>query len=155
MKNLQQIGRSERRQGEGAAGWKPARNWAVFALNTLTLLWVLHAVAFFSHEYAHSFSAWLLGWKADPLALNYGHLTPGNILLQLDIDENVEYDPIFAAGHGYAAGFIAAAGMVIGNGLLTYPISLLGYRSAARRGSPGRAMSFYWLCVASVGNFID
>jgi DUF1680 family protein len=131
------------------------KSWPVFIVVTVALILVLHALAFFPHEYAHSFSAWLLGWKANPLALNYGHLTPGNILLQFDIDENVEYDPIFAAGHGGVAGFIAAAGMVIGNGLVSYPISLWGYSAASRRGARGWALFFYWLCVCSVGNFID
>jgi hypothetical protein len=119
------------------------------------MLWLLHAIAFFAHEYAHSCAAWALGWKTNPLALNYEHLTPGNFLLQLDIDENVEYDPIFAAGHNYSAGIIAAAGMVIGNGLLTYPISRYSYHSAKQRGSRSWAIFSYWLCVASVGNFID
>jgi hypothetical protein len=160
MATLQDSGQVRSRQGEDAqdgiaAEWKPARSWLIFALVTLILLWALHAVAFFAHEFAHSFSAWLLGLKADPLALNYGHLTPGNILLQVDIDENVEYDLIFAAGHDAAAGFIAAAGMVIGNGFLTYPISLLGFHAAGQRGARGWGLFSYWFCVASVGNFID
>lgn len=119
------------------------------------MLWVLHAIAFFAHEYAHSFTAWILGWKANPLAINYGHLTVGNVLAQFDIDENVDYGPIFAAGHGAVAAVIAAAGMVIGNGLITYPISRWGFAAARRSGSRARGLFFYWLCIASVGNFID
>ena len=135
--------------------WRPAQSWVTFTLLTLLLLWTIHAVVFFAHEYAHSFTAWLLGWKADPLDLNYGHLTTGNLLVQIQIDENVEYDPIFAAGHGWQAGLIAAAGMVLGNGLITYSISRWGYSAARRHGSRTWAMAFYWMCVASIGNFID
>lgn len=124
-------------------------------LFTLLLLWIAHALAFFAHEYAHSFMAWLLGWKSDPLALHYGKWTAGNILAQFEIDENVDYGPIFASGHNHQAGVIAAAGMVIGNGLISYPVSCWGYRQAKRRGSHGRGFFFYWLCVASIGNFID
>jgi len=96
---------------QSSAEWSPARNWPVFLLLTVALLWTAHAIAFFAHEYAHSTLAWLLGWKANPLALNYGHLTLSNLLAQFDIDENVNYAPIFAAGHDHQAGLIAAAGL--------------------------------------------
>ncbi len=135
--------------------WKPAQSWPVFILITVLLLWTLHALAFFPHEYAHSFSAWLLGWKANPLALNYGHLTVSNLLAQFDIDENVNYQPIFAGGHGVQAAIIAAAGMIIGNGFITYTISWWGYYKARKSGSRTWALFFYWFWVASIGNFID
>lgn len=135
--------------------WKPAQNWPLFVLLIIAVLWLTHALAFFAHEYAHSFTAWLLGWKANPLALNYGHLTVGNILAQFDIDENVDYKPIFATSHDVQAGIIAAAGMVVGNFLITYPLSRLAYRAAKRKNNTGQAFFFYWLCAASVGNLID
>jgi hypothetical protein len=134
--------------------WPPGRSWPLFIVLTLVLLWVIHAVAFFPHEYAHSFSAWLLGWKTNPLALDYGGLNTGNIVAQFDIDENVDYDPIFAAHHDVEAAFIAVAGMAIGNGL-TYLVSRWGYRRARKDGARTWALACYWLCVASVGNFID
>jgi hypothetical protein len=110
---------------------------------------------FFPHEYAHSFTAWLLGWKLNPLALYYAHPTLKVLLAQMGIDQNVNETPIFASGHGHDAAIIAAAGMVIGNGLITYPLSRLGYAMAVRRNLRGWAMLFYWTTVASVGNFID
>ncbi|WP_173582443.1 hypothetical protein [Acetobacter musti] len=75
-----------------------------------------HAFNFFFHEYAHSFMAWGLGWKADPFALDYGTPTIDNILLQQQISENVDYTPIFASGHGWQAALIAAAGPLFANG---------------------------------------
>lgn len=135
--------------------WKPAQNWPLFVLLTIAMLWLSHALAFFAHEYAHSFTAWLLGWKSNPLALNYGNFTVGNILAQVDIDENVDYKPVFASSHDVQAGIIAAAGMVIGNFLVTYPLSRLGYRAAKKNNKAGWAFFFYWCCAASVGNLID
>ena len=132
-----------------------SKNWFIFILFTVFLLWLSHALAFFAHEYSHSFSAWILGWKSNPLALNYGHLTIGNLLAQFQIDENVDYVPIFGSGHGIQAGGIAVAGLFIGNFLITYPISRLGYARAKQCSSRAFGLFFYWLCVASVGNLID
>ena len=82
-----------------ALKWKPAQSWLAFVLITLLFLLTAHAAAFFPHEYAHSTVAWILGWKTNPFALNYGHLNAGNLLAQLDIDENVDYAPLsFPAG---------------------------------------------------------
>lgn len=121
----------------------------------LVQLWAAHAVAFFAHEYAHSFTAWLLGWKTNPLALNYAHPTLKVFLIQLGIDQNVDEIPIFSGGHAFQAGLISAAGALLGNGLISYSLSRWGYSEARRRGSRSWAMFCYWTCVASVGNFID
>lgn len=111
--------------------WLPGRSWPLFVVLTIVVHWVIHAIAFFAHEYAHSFSAWLLGWKTNPLALDYGGLNTGNIVAQVD--------PIFAAHHDVQAAFIAVAGMAIGNGL-TYLLSRWGYRRARKDGRvPGRS----------------
>jgi hypothetical protein len=138
-----------------ASNWKPGKSWLIFALLTIALLWTAHVIAFFPHEYSHSFMAWLLGWKSNPLSLNYGHLNAGNLLAQFDIDENVNYEPIFAGRHGYQAGIIALAGLFIGNFIITYPLSRWGYHSAKKRGNRTAGLFFYWLCLASVGNLID
>ena len=106
------------------------------------------------HEYAHSFTAWLLHWKANPLALDYGKVTLNNILTQEDIDENVDYGPIFASGHGAAASLIAVAGVLIGNGLC-YLAGLSLYLRMRKLRRPGWAMFFFWLVVMGVGNFLS
>ena len=133
----------------------PPQGWPRFLLLLVAQLWAAHAIAFFAHEYAHATVAWLLGWKANPLALHYGRWSLGNLLAQFEIDENVNYAPIFASGHGRSAGVIAAAGAVLGNGLITYPLSLWVCAAAMRRQSRTWARFAYWLLVASVGNFID
>jgi hypothetical protein len=132
-------------------GW----SWPVFGVVLILQLWVAHAFAFFSHEYAHSFTAWLMGWKSNPLALYYAHPTLVVFLAQLGINQDVNEAPIFASGHGRDAAIIAAAGMVIGNGLISFSLSRFGYAVAERRNHKGWAMFFYWTTVASLGNFID
>jgi hypothetical protein len=117
-------------------------------------LWLAHAIGFIIHEYAHSFMAWLLHWKANPLALHYGGLNLDNILFQDDIDENVNYAPIFAAGRGAAVSLIAIAGVLIGNGI-SYLVSRALYARAKQRAMRAWAMFFFWLCVMSVGNFLS
>jgi len=114
-------------QPEGKGG----PNWPVFVLTIVWQLWLAHAIAFFAHEYSHSFVAWMLGWKANPLALNYAHLSWIIVLTQLGIDQNVDEVPIFHGGHGVQAAMISAAGMVIGNLLLTLPLSRWGSASPA------------------------
>jgi hypothetical protein len=135
--------------------WTPAHSWLVFFLTIIIILWSAHAVAFFPHEYAHSFIACILGWKSNPVALNYGQLTPANLLLQFQIDENVDYGPIFNSGHRYQAGIISISGLLLGNLFITYPLSLCGYYYAKRRNLRMQGLFCYWLCIASIGNLID
>jgi hypothetical protein len=116
-------------------------------------VWIAHTLGYLIHEYAHSFTAWMLHYKANPLALHYGHLSLNNILTLGDIDENVDYDPIFASGHGPLASLIAVAGVLIGNGI-SYVVSRLFYAKAKHRKMQAWAMFFFWLCVMSVGNFL-
>ena len=148
---LEELPSSGLRQNGETSDW----NWPAFAAITAIQLWAAHACVFFAHEYAHSFLAWLLGWKANPFALNYAHPTLTVFLIQLGIDQNVNEVPIFATGHGAQAAMISAAGAVIGNALVTYPLSRWVYRVAQRIPSRAWAMFAYWMCVASIGNFID
>jgi hypothetical protein len=129
--------------------------WPKFALLLVVQLWVAHAIAFFAHEYAHAFVAWVLGWKTNPLALDYAHPSLVVFLIQSGINQNVDNARILAAGHGVQLAAIAAAGALLGNGFITYPLSCWAMRAARRAGSRGWAMLAYWLCVASVGNLID
>jgi hypothetical protein len=120
----------------------------------IPLIWLAHLIGFMIHEYAHSITAWLLHYKANPLALNYGHLTAENILMQSDIDENVDYGPIFAAGRGPLASVIALAGVLIGNGL-SYFVSRVSLQRATLRNKRVWGLFFFLLYIMSVGNFID
>jgi hypothetical protein len=130
-------------------------SWPTLVLLILLQWWLAHAVVFFAHEYAHAFVAWSLGWKASPFALHFPPLSLKVLLIQLGIDQDVNEVPIYAAGRGVDAGLIAVAGMVLGNGLITLPLSRWAYRVAQRREARGWAMLAFWCTLASVGNLID
>lgn len=67
-------------------------------LITLTILFFFlsHYLSVFAHEYAHAVTAWLLGYKSNPLDLNYGGTSPANLLLLMSIDQNVNNNVIFS-----------------------------------------------------------
>lgn len=133
------------------------RRWgagARFLGLTLALIWTTHAIAFFAHEYAHSGAAWLLGYKANPLAIDYGGFNLPNLLFFSQVDENVAYDPIFGQGHGPAAALIAFAGMGIANSLL-YLLSRLLLRRESVRDKSLLFHFVFWFCFMNVGNFYD
>lgn len=130
-----------------------ARSIPVWLLAILQL-WLAHAIGFMAHEYAHSFTAWLLHAKRNPLDLNYGSLNLNNILFQEDVDENVNYAPLFAGGRDLSVSLIAIAGVLIGNGT-TYLGSRFLLRAAERKRRRAWAMFFFWICVMSVGNFLS
>jgi hypothetical protein len=100
MTRSPELGELEARPSVGQA--------VVFVLATAALLWLTHAIAFFAHEYSHSFVAWALGWKSNPWIINFGHPDLPNFFQMIDIDEKVDYAPIFAGGHGFAAAVLAA-----------------------------------------------
>jgi hypothetical protein len=125
-----------------------------FVLVFILQLWLAHALAYLVHEYAHSFLAWALRYKANPLALDYGHLSFKNVVYLDDIDENVDYGPIFAAGHGVLAALIAVAGVLFGNGLF-YLLSRRIYTTAKTQGKHLLAFFMFLLCMMNVGNFIS
>jgi hypothetical protein len=122
-----------------------------FIVSTALMVLVAHAVAYLTHEYSHAFTAWLLGLKQHPLALNYGGANTANILFQQDIDENVDYDAIFAGQHGWSAALIALAGPGIGNGVL-YFVFFWMFRAALSRGLRQSAMFLFWLALMCAGN---
>lgn len=131
------------------------RSWLLLVALIIAQLWAAHAVAFFAHEYAHALVAWALGWKRSPLDLDYAQPTIGVLLIQLGINQNVDEAPILAAGRGLDVALIGVAGSLLGNGLLTYPLSRLGYHRARKSGRRGWAMFAFWVSAASVGNLID
>ncbi|MET0506487.1 MAG: hypothetical protein ABWZ85_14300 [Luteibacter sp.] len=129
--------------------------WSIFLLCGV-LLWLLaHAVGLFSHEFAHTFSALALGWKQNPFALDWGSASPLNILLQQEVDENVDYAPVFASGHGIDAGLIALAGAALGNMVVSLGAGLAVFTAARKRASVAVGCFGYWLVVMSVGNLLS
>ncbi len=122
-----------------------------FGIATFFLVLIAHAIAYLTHEYSHSFMAWSMGWMADPLALDYGHLTLNNVLFLGDVGDNVSYDPILASGHGLQAAVIALSGPFLGNGLLYFLLYRLA-RSRFVATSRLGLSAVYWLSVMCAGN---
>jgi len=129
-------------------------DWLRFLTLGITVIWLTHTIVYFAHEYAHSATAWLLGCKSNPLDLEYGRLDFANVLLLHQVDENVQYSSIFAQGRGHAAGFIAFAGMGIGNLFLYLLARLLLVRQSVRRRKT-LFLCVFWFCFMNVGNFYD
>jgi hypothetical protein len=122
----------------------------IFAFNTAIIILIAHAIAYFTHEFSHSVLAWALGFMANPLLIDYGTLSAGNLVMLLEVGDNVQYQPIIQGGHGLAAAAIALAGPFVGNGLL---YALL-YALAKRRPAHSRlALSLaFWTLAMCAGN---
>lgn len=133
----------------------PDLSWPTLLTLTFAQLWLAHALVFFPHEYAHTVTAWLLSWKSNPFALHFPPFSLKLLLIQLGIDQDVNEAPIFAAGHGPQAALIAAAGAVLGNALITYPLSRYAYARLKKINARTWAMLAYWTTVTSIGNFLD
>ena len=130
------------------------RKTTIFWLSFVVLLWLAHALGYLVHEYAHSFTAWALGYKTNPLALDYGRLNIRNLLILSDIDENVDYGSLFAAGKGYLASSIALAGVLLGSGTF-YLVSRVLYSFAKRGNRQILGLFAFLFCLMNVGNFLD
>jgi hypothetical protein len=98
--------------------------------------------------------AWGLRYKANPLSLNCGHFDLNNLLTLDDIDQNVNYDPIFAAVRGPLAFRIAAAGVLFGNGLFSL-LSRYFYAAANDHGRRLLALFLFLFCMMNTGNLIS
>lgn len=125
--------------------------WRLILL-TPFFFYITFAFSFFTHEYSHSFSAWLFGFKSNPLLLNFGDTSWENILFFIKMDENVDFN-LFSTMHPWAASFIAFAGMGIGNVIL-FLISIKAFFTKKYH-SQCYYYFFIWLTVMNLGNFND
>lgn len=112
---------------------------------------VAHAMGYLIHEYAHSVFAWALGWMKEPFGIDYGHASVNNVIFLDDVDDNVDYAPIIASGHGASAAIIALAGAFVGNGAVYFLLHALLRTNAVK--SRRRLTSFvYWFSLMSAAN---
>src|SRR5271169_1103167 len=130
---------------------KGVGDYIPFAVATCVIVVIAHAIAYMTHEYSHSFVAWGLGWMPKPLALDYGAPTLYNILFLGDVGDNVQYNPIFAAGQGWAASIIALSGTVIGNGVVYFALSFLSKVEGILSNRVSLSV-VYWIAVMCAGN---
>jgi hypothetical protein len=131
------------------------QRWTIFVLMTVVLWLLAHSVALFCHEFSHSFVASAFGWKHNPIALNWGSPSLMNLLCQVDIDENVNYQPIFLNGHPHQAAVIALAGMGLGNAIISLSIGLGVFAVTRKRSQTVLGCFAYWLTLMSIGNLVS
>lgn len=120
-----------------------------FVLITPALLLLAHAITFFPHEYGHSFVAWLGGFKANPWLLDFGDSSWMNLLLQLKIDENVNYQPIIAGDHNIWVALIAFSGIGLNILLLIFALPMLKRKKSLITISD---YFLYWFFLMNIGH---
>ena len=112
---------------------------------------IAHALGYLIHEYAHSASAWALGWMKEPFGIDYGHASVNNFIFLDDVDDNVDYAPIIASGHGLSAAVIALAGVFVGNGAVYFLLYAL-LRTRAVKSRRSLTSFVYWFSLMSAAN---
>jgi hypothetical protein len=125
-----------------------------FVASCLVCILLAHHAAVIPHEYAHSFMAFALGYKNDPLVIHWGGRSVANLLLLINIDEQVDYAAMFARNDGRAAALTGFAGPGLANGAM-YLLSLFLLQRSAVRNNAFLFMLVFWFNVMNVGNFYD
>lgn len=125
-----------------------------FVVACLICLLLAQYAAVLPHEYAHSFMAYALGYKSDPLVIHFGGLSAVNLLSLININEHVDYAAMFARGDGLAAALVGFAGPGLANGSL-YLLSLFLLQRPGVRNNAFLSMLVFWFNLTNVGNFYD
>jgi hypothetical protein len=124
-----------------------------FFIITPIFILLSHYLAVYLHEYAHSFMAFLLGYKQNPFDIHYGGKSLLNIFLLINIDQNVDYNILYSFGHTKAVALIAAAGPLMNGILFFVSLWLLKNRKTIRR-----FYRYYFLllfALMNLGNVYD
>jgi len=129
------------------------REWLLVAATPVIVL-VTHYLAVLPHEFSHSFMAWALGVKSDPLDITWGGSSPLNVLLLINIDENVDYSTAFSEGKHWQVALIAFAGPGLANGGMFLIFRLLFARMASS-GPPLVVYLLTWLVFMNLANLYD
>jgi hypothetical protein len=119
-------------------------------LSTPIFILISNYISTLLHEYGHSFTAWFLGHKGNPLVLDYGGTSWINLLLLFKIDEYVDYSLVIAKGCLCHMAFIAFAGLGM-NGLL-YIFSLFLLKKENIKNSPFVYYFGFWLNFINLAN---
>lgn len=121
----------------------------------LTPIFILlsHYLVVFPHEYAHSFTAWFLGYKSNPFDLNYGGTHISNILFLLNIDQNVDNKMIYSLAHPGHVALIAFAGP--GMNILLFIVSILLLKNKTIKQHPYLFYFLFFFNLMNLGNIYD
>lgn len=121
-----------------------------FIIITPIFILLSHYLAVFLHEYAHTFVAFFLGDKQNPFDLHYGGKSVLNLLLLSNVDQNVDYQILYAMGHTVQVALIAAAGPLMNLLLFFFAYWLLKSRKTIRR--PYRYYFILLFALMNLGN---
>ena len=119
---------------------------------TLPFIIISHYVAVYPHEFTHSFLAWALGYKSNPLNIQYGGIGLSNLLLMSDIDENVNYEAV-SQNNPYHAALIAFAGPFMNVLLFFFSYWLLQKKQI--RDGPYLYYFIFWFNFMNIANVFD
>lgn len=125
--------------------------YTVFVVATFSFFILSMWVSILPHEYAHSFVAWMYGYKSNPFDIHYGEFTWQNIIFVHGINENVNYSLMNLRGDHFAMGLAAFAGPGIAT-VFMYALSLFLLRSQTVKRYP---YLFYFFCWVSVINLAE
>lgn len=106
------------------------RTWDLLLFLSITLITfvIVHFFVLYMHEFSHSFAAYFLGAKENPLDIIWGRGIFGT-----HCDENVDYQALFNAGKGSTAAAIAFAGPFSNILLFFITAGLLSLKSVRAR----------------------
>jgi len=99
------------------------------------------------HEWTHSSAAWALGHKEHPFAIHYGDWT------LLDVNEDVDYETLYAAGQGDRASLIAISALVTNLALFLLCIPLLSLEAIQQQKWVYQFV--FWFAVMNVGELFS
>ena len=107
-------------------------SFKLIVLTPIFILLTLHLVIFV-HEYAHAFTAWILGYKNSPFDINYGGTSLENLLLLTNVDQKVNNNLIYSLGHPGDVALIAFAGPGITLGFFFLSFWLIHHNEKIKR----------------------
>lgn len=99
-------------------------NVLVYLMITVITFTAIHFLVIYMHELSHSFMAYFLGAKENPLDIIWGRS-----IFAVACDENVDYQSLFSAGKGTTAAIIAFAGPLSNIILFVITAILISLRS--------------------------
>ncbi len=131
---------------------KPAPLFLVLITPIFILL--ANYLTIYGHDFAHSLMAWLLGFKNNPFAINFGGCSLLNLIFLINAGENVDYGSIYMMGHRLSVALIAFAGPGIVNvGLFFLSLYLLNKKSIQQ--NIYLYYFLFWLNLTNLGGMYD
>lgn len=124
-----------------------SRDWIGFSLVMVATYFAIQALTILVHEYAHSTTAWLLGYTPSPLTVIWG-----NLVTVRGWDEGVPYDQLFPSGGNPAEALIGGIPLLMHTVFVVMCLYLLQRRTTKERKPLFYAL--YWFVVINLAELI-